>query len=36
MWRKWDAKVVDEPTGWYCEAALWRDIRIMANSGNVQ
>ena len=36
-WEGKDATIelVNEPTGWYCEAALWRDIRIMANSGNV-
>jgi hypothetical protein len=37
-WEGKDATIelVNEPTGWNCEAALWRDIRIMANSGNVQ
>ena len=36
-WEGKDATIelVNEPTGWNCEAALWRDIRIMANSGNV-
>ena len=28
-------ELVNEPTGWNCEAAIWRDIRITANSGKV-
>ena len=37
-WEGKDAAIelVNEPTGWNREAALWRDIRITANSGNVQ
>ena len=26
-------ELVNEPTGWYNEAALWSDIRLTANSG---
>ena len=36
-WEGKDAAIelVNEPTGWNCEAAIWRDIRITANSGKV-
>ena len=32
-WTGKDATIelLNEPTGWYCEAALWQDIRIIAN-----
>ena len=26
-------ELVNEPTGWYNESALWSDIRLTANSG---
>ena len=26
-------ELLNEPTGWLNEAALWRDIRITANTG---
>ena len=37
-WAGRDATIelLNEPTGWYCEAALWHDIRITANSGIVK
>ena len=37
-WAGKDATIelLNEPTGWYCEAALWQDIRIIANSGTVK
>lgn len=34
-WSGKDATIelLNEPTGWYCEAAIWHDIRVTANSG---
>ena len=32
--KKVTIELVNEPTGWYNEAALWTDIRLTANSGN--
>ncbi len=29
-------ELVNQPTGWMCEAAIWRNIRITANSGDVK
>ena len=28
-------ELVNEPTGWMCEAAVWHDIRITANNGTL-
>ena len=28
-------ELVNEPTGWKCEAAVWQDIRITANNGTL-
>lgn len=27
-------ELVNQPTGWYCEAALWRELRLTANGGS--
>ena len=32
--KKVTIELVNEPTDWYNEAALWTDIRLTANSGN--
>ena len=28
-------ELVDEPTGWMCEAAVWHDVRITASNGQI-